>query len=157
MRRQRCSISLPWEGRGRCLDEHKDTVTSLHNIGYLLQHMRDYVGALDYYQQALRVQEKVLGKTYPETLTTIMNMAIVYRDVAKDFAKAEEMYMIALNGREKSLWKDHEDTKMCARNLAFLLARDLKDKEKTRAIIAHHPRLAQGDGYTVSKVRPFIA
>eukprot|EP00518_Triparma_eleuthera_P005693 CAMPEP_0182458382 /NCGR_PEP_ID=MMETSP1319-20130603/3738_1 /TAXON_ID=172717 /ORGANISM="Bolidomonas pacifica, Strain RCC208" /LENGTH=36 /DNA_ID= /DNA_START= /DNA_END= /DNA_ORIENTATION= len=36
--------------------------------------MKDYKGALDFYQQARRMQEKVFGRTHPETLRTIMNM-----------------------------------------------------------------------------------
>jgi tetratricopeptide (TPR) repeat protein len=51
--------------------EEEDTLMSLNNIGALLSDMKDYEGALDYYQQALRVQEKVLGKTHPDTLKQI--------------------------------------------------------------------------------------
>ena len=44
------------ERRRRVLgDEHKKTLGSLHNMGAVLQHIEDYEGALDYYQQALRV------------------------------------------------------------------------------------------------------
>ena len=89
-------------------------------MGAVLQHMEDYKGTLDYYQQALRASEKVLGKTHPDTLGTIMNMAKAYQVGLKDFTKAEEMYRLALDGFEKSLGKNHEDTKMCARNLAIL-------------------------------------
>ena len=35
--------------------------------------MEDYEGALNCYQQALRGNEKVFGKAYPDTLGTIMN------------------------------------------------------------------------------------
>ena len=49
------------EGRRRVLgEEHKDTLSSLNNMGVLLANMEDYEGALDYYQQALRGQKKVL-------------------------------------------------------------------------------------------------
>ena len=84
--------------------------------------MKDYEGALDYYQQALRGKEKVLGKTHPETLRTMEGMACAYSDGLKDFTKAEEMYWcFTLDGYEKSTGKDHEGTKRCARNLNILL------------------------------------
>ena len=57
--------------------EHKKTIMLPKNMGVVLQEMEDYEETLDYYQQALRVQEKVLGKTHPSTLITIMNMATV--------------------------------------------------------------------------------
>ena len=45
------------------------------NMGSILKNLGDNEGALDYYyQQALRMQEKVLGKTHPETLNTITNI-----------------------------------------------------------------------------------
>ena len=98
-------------------EEHKDTLASLDNFGALLREMGDCEGALDFYQQALRVQEKGLGKTHPDTVRTIMNMSNMYRDVTKDFIKAEELYRLALDGYEKSLGKEHEDTERCAMGL----------------------------------------
>ena len=80
------------KGRRKLLgEEHKKTLDSLNNIGIVLQHMKDYEGALDYYQQAHKVSEKVLGKTHTSTLDAIMNMAIVYEDGLGDRAKDEEM------------------------------------------------------------------
>eukprot|EP00518_Triparma_eleuthera_P016242 CAMPEP_0197558154 /NCGR_PEP_ID=MMETSP1320-20131121/18564_1 /TAXON_ID=91990 /ORGANISM="Bolidomonas sp., Strain RCC2347" /LENGTH=62 /DNA_ID=CAMNT_0043119435 /DNA_START=1 /DNA_END=186 /DNA_ORIENTATION=- len=62
--------------------------------------MEDYEGALDYFQQVSRGKEKVLGKTHPSTLNTIMNMATAYTVGLKDFVKAEVMYRQALDGYE---------------------------------------------------------
>ena len=50
-------------------EEHNDTLASLNNMGWLLQLMKDWKGALDYYQQALSAYERVLGKKNPDTLT----------------------------------------------------------------------------------------
>ena len=101
------------EGRRTVLgDEHKGTLTSLDNMKVIPDLMRDYKGELDCYQHALMVQEKVLGKTHPDTLRTIMNMAIVYEYGLKDFPKAEEMYRRTLDRYEKSPGKEHEKTKM---------------------------------------------
>ena len=71
-------------------------------MGVLLDEVfKDYEGALDYYHQALRASEKVLGKTDPHTLDTIMNMAVAYKDGLQDFPNVEEMYRRALDGYEK--------------------------------------------------------
>ena len=103
-------------------EEHKDTLTSLNNMGVLLEEgLKDYEGALDYYyKRVLMGKEKVLGKTHPDTLTTIINMANLYLNGTKELTKAEEMYRLALDGREKSLGRDHEDTKNCVRTLAVI-------------------------------------
>ena len=78
------------------------------------------------------MKEKVLGKTHPDTVDTIMNMAIVYKAGLKDFAKAEEMYRVALDGYEKSLGKAHEDTKHYARNLNILLEDAGRHEDKAK-------------------------
>ena len=57
------------EGKRRVLgEEHKKILDSLNNQGIVLDELKDYEGALAYYQQALKVQDKVRGKTHPDTL-----------------------------------------------------------------------------------------
>ena len=130
------------EGRRRVLgEEHMKTLTSMNNLGALPHDMGDFTSSLDYKVQALRVQEKVLGKTHPDTLMTIMNMAVTYEDGLKDFTKAERMFRQALDGYERSLGKGHGYTKLCAKNLVILLAGKLKDKEKTREHVKEYPHL----------------
>ena len=128
------------EGYRRVLgDKHKHTLMSLNNMGNVLCNMKDYEGALGYYQQALRGKEKVLGKTHPDTLMTIMNMAATYEVGLKDFTKAEEMYRLALDGLEKTLGKQHENTKTCAMNLNILLSRIGRLDEKA-ALEKEYPK-----------------
>ena len=100
-------------------EEHKSTLDSLSNMGTVLDLMKDYAGALDYFEQALRGSERVLGKTHPDTLMTLECMADLNKDV-RDFTKAEELYRLALDCNEKLLGKHHEYTKKCARNLSNL-------------------------------------
>ena len=90
---------------------------------------------------ALRVKEQVLGKTHPDTLDTIYNMANTYCDGMKDFTKAEEMFRQALDGRERSLGKEHESTKRCAANLAILYFQGAPSKEKLRKVVNDYPHL----------------
>ena len=72
--------------------------------------------ALEYYERALKGSERITETNHPSTLGTVMNIAIVYREL-KDYGKAEELYQRALEGKEAQLGKDHESTIRCARNL----------------------------------------
>ena len=55
--------------------EDKKTLGSLNNMGIVLHHMEDYEGELAYFQQALRGEEKIFGKTHPDTLMTMMSIS----------------------------------------------------------------------------------
>ena len=122
-------------------EEHKKTLDSMDNMGVLLHNMEDYEGSLDYKGQARRVREKVLGKTHPSTLMTIMNMASTYDVGLKDFSKAEEMFKLALDGYEKALGKENEDTKRCAKGLAIFYITGAPSKEKLRKVVTDYPHL----------------
>ena len=117
--------------------------------------MKDYEGALGYYQQALRVKEKVLGKTHPGTLMTIMNMAVTYGDGLGDRVKEEEMHRQALDGYKRSLGKEHEHTKKCAMNLARLHVVLQPDKRKAGEVAQEFPFLLT-DPMTGTHVRSFL-
>ena len=68
-------------------------------------------------------------------------MARTYGNGLGDRVKEEKMKRLLLDGYEKSLGKQHRDTKHCARSLAVLLAQELRDKEKTRALVKEYPHL----------------
>ena len=140
------------EGRRRVLgEEHKNTLATLNNLELVFQHMEDNERAPDYYQQALRVQEKAMGKTHPGTLPTIMNMACTYHGGLKHYAVAEEMYRLALDGREKSLRKDHEDIKLCAEGLAQPLA-CMKSKYGTKQFVPRYLHLLDAHKWDHSRL-----
>ena len=82
-----------------------------------------------------------MGKTHPETLRTILYLGATHTNGLKDFAKAEELFRLALDCRERTLGKGHESTIDCVKNLVLLVARELKDKEKTTALVARYPEL----------------
>ena len=102
--------------------------------------MGGYEKALEYYERALKGREKTLGKTHPDTLSTVMNIANVYNDGMKDCEKAEELYRRALEGYEAQLGKDHEHTKDCAENLARCLEQ-AGEKERLRKVLDKYPHL----------------
>ena len=95
---------------------------------------------MEYYERALKGKEKMLGKTHPETLSTVGNIAIVYKNGLKDYDKAEELLQRVLEGYEAQLGKDHENTKMCAMNLAACFV-GAGEKLKLRKIIDEYPHI----------------
>ena len=135
-------------------EEHKDTLMLLNITGVLLLNTKDYEGALDYFQEELRVLEKVVGKNYPDTLLTIMNIAAVFMDGLRDLTKEEEMSRLALDGYKKSLGKDHEGTKKCAENMAQLLGFELEVKENTQQLLHIYPHLLDAQEWTPEWYHP---
>ena len=130
------------EGRRRVLrEEHKNTFAPLGNLGIVLKNVEDYEVSMDYYQQALRVQEMVLSKKHPETQGTITNMVVVFIDRLKDFTKGGDMFRRALDCREKPLGKDHESTKLRAENLALFLGVKVGSKDRTQQLVLSYPRI----------------
>ncbi len=43
--------------------------------------MGEYEKALEWYDRALKIREKVLGKEHPDTAITYHNIALVYSDL----------------------------------------------------------------------------
>jgi len=76
----------------------------------------------EWYQKALAIDEKVLGKDHPDTATTYDNTAGVYDDQG-DNAKALEWYQKALDIREKKLGPDHPYTKQTKESIKLCLAK----------------------------------
>ena len=111
-----------------------------NNLGVVYHNLKDYEKALEYYERALKGNEKMLGKMHPETLMTVMNIANVYNDGLKDYGKAEELYQRVLEGNEAQLGKDHERTKRCAMNLAGCFAK-AGEKLKLRKIVEEYPHI----------------
>ena len=97
-------------------EDHKDTLMTVHNLGNVYQNSKDYEKSLECYERALKGSEKTLGKTHPDTLGIVMNIALVYDAGLKDYEKAKELLQRALKGYESQLGKDHENTMRCAEN-----------------------------------------
>ncbi|KAG4420607.1 hypothetical protein IFR04_006314 [Cadophora malorum] len=70
-------------------------------------------------QQILRIREEVLGKTHPDTLTTMSNLAVVFDKQGK-YADAEAMNRQTLEISEEVLGKTHPDTLTTMSNLALV-------------------------------------
>jgi CHAT domain-containing protein len=71
--------------------------------------MGDYGEALEYYQKALAIREKVLGAQHPSKATSYSSIGLVYHSMG-DYPKALEYYQKALAISEKVLGLQHPDT-----------------------------------------------
>lgn len=76
----------------------------------------NYDRALEYYQKALDIRERVLGKNHPDTAGTYNNIATAHHDKGDD-DRALEYYVKALAIFERVLGPDHPDTAQVYHNL----------------------------------------
>ena len=90
-----------------------------NNMAVVYQAQGDYEKALEYYEKAQAIKEKVLGKDHPSTAGTYNNMAGVYEDKG-DYEKALEYYEKAQAIREKVLGKEHPSTATTYNNMAVV-------------------------------------
>jgi len=97
-----------------------DRTEKLSNLYFFLGkgfgEFADYVKALEYYQKALSIFEKVLGKEHPSTATTYNNIAGVYYKQG-DYVKVLEYYQKALSIAEKVLGNKHPSTATTYNNI----------------------------------------
>ena len=91
----------------------------------------------------MKGHEKTLGRTHPETLKFVFNIALAYKSL-EDYGKAEELYQRALEGFEAQLGKDHQSTKSCAMGLAICLGKAGK-KQRLRKILDVYRYLLAGE------------
>ena len=88
-----------------------------NNLANLYNNQGNYNEALKYYNLALEIKEKILGKDHPSTATTYNNMARVYK-AQGNYDEALKYYNMALEIREKNLGKDHPSTATTYDNIA---------------------------------------
>ncbi len=89
--------------------------------------MGEYGKALEWFERALKISEKVLGKEHPSTATTYNNIALVYSDLG-EYEKALEWFERALKISEKVFGKQHPHTIKIANNMQFVLNKLTKNE-----------------------------
>ncbi|KAM6510860.1 hypothetical protein FSOLCH5_011305 [Fusarium solani] len=108
--------------------EHPDTLTSVGNLGLVLQYQGKYEEAEQMNRRALEASEKVLGREHPDTLKSLNNLGSVLGSQGK-YEEAESMNRRALEAREKVLGREHPHTLISVSNLASLLQSQGKYEE----------------------------
>jgi Tetratricopeptide repeat len=63
--------------------------------------------------------KEVLGAEYPDTLTSIANLAVTYWNQGR-WKEAEEMFIKVMETRKRVLGEEHPDTLTSMANLAFI-------------------------------------
>ena len=94
-----------------------ETASLYNSFGQTLYKQGNYPEALVWYNKALTISEKVLGKEHPSTATTYNNIAVVYDNMGK-YPLALEWYEKDLKISEKVLGKEHPDTATTYNNIA---------------------------------------
>ena len=99
-------------------DELTEKVANLYYfLGCGFDESADYSQSLEYYNKALTIREKVLGKEHPDTARIYNNIAVVY-DHKGDYDRALEFYGKALTICEKVSGKEHPNTASTYNNMA---------------------------------------
>ncbi len=92
----------------------------LFQAGYYLVDRGKYEQAEPLYQRALTTYERVLGPEHPDTLRSVNNLAVLYRNQGK-YEQAEPLLQRALTTRERVLGPEHPDTVRTRENYTDLL------------------------------------
>ncbi|MBM4051615.1 MAG: serine/threonine protein kinase [Planctomycetes bacterium] len=106
--------------RRRLGEEHPNTLSSINNMGRLLQAQGKLAEAEPYYREALEKRRRTLGEEHPSTLTSIGNMGFLLQAQGK-LAEAEPYCREALEKRRRTLGEEHPDTLTSISSMGFLL------------------------------------
>ena len=87
--------------------------------GYYFYQRGQYRETEPLWNSALAMCERVLGPEHPETLSTVNNLAELYRNQGK-YELAGPLYQRALEARERVLGSEHPDTLSTVNSLAIL-------------------------------------
>jgi hypothetical protein len=69
------------------------------------------------HRRALEAKERVIGAEHPDTLTSMANLALTYRDQGR-WKEAEELDVQVMETRKRVLGAEHPDTLTSMANLA---------------------------------------
>jgi non-specific serine/threonine protein kinase/serine/threonine-protein kinase len=108
--------------------DHPDTLTSIHNLGLLLQDQGKLEEAESHLREALEGQRRVLGDDHPHTLVSISDMGRLLQDQG-NLAEAESYLREALEGQRRVLGNDHPHTLVSISDMGLLLQRQGKLEE----------------------------
>jgi non-specific serine/threonine protein kinase/serine/threonine-protein kinase len=109
-------------------EEHPDTLTTIANMGFLLQAQGKLAEAEPYWREALEKSRRVLGEEHPNTLIFMNNMGFLLQAQGK-LDQAEPYYREALEKRRRVLGEEHPNTLGVTGNLGRVLQQQGKHQE----------------------------
>ncbi|KAA3606064.1 MAG: serine/threonine protein kinase [Planctomycetota bacterium] len=118
-----------WESRRRYLGEdHPKTLSSLHEIGAILETQGQPEVARERYRQALQLAERRFRTDHPLRMRLRGELARVSKDLG-DVEEADQLYTDLLVDQKRSLGLRHRETLKTQRNLGFLKLRLEQDEQ----------------------------
>ena len=118
--------------------ESGEAAVSYNNIGLVYDSQGNYAQALEHYNKALAIYQKVHGENHPLTATSYNNIGVVYGKQG-EYAKALEYCEKALAIRLKVYGENHPDTATSYNNIGFIYD---AQGNYTKALEYHHKALA---------------
>ena len=91
--------------------------------------------------ESLEGRRRVLGEEHPDTLSSIHNLAVLFKDQAR-YAEAEPLLREALEGRRRVLREEHPNTQASKEALDAVLA----EREAARSASAGESEERGADG-----------
>ncbi|KAF2686316.1 hypothetical protein K458DRAFT_430168 [Lentithecium fluviatile CBS 122367] len=117
------------EAREKALGpEHIGTLTSVSQLGSVLERQGKYEEAEAMHRRALKGYEKALGAEHPDTLTSMANLASTFWS-QRQWHEAEDLDVRVMETRKRVLGDEHPDTLTAMNNLAFTLKSQSRNDE----------------------------
>jgi len=100
--------------------EHPKTLTSVSDLGQVLQRQCKYSESEAMAQRALAGREAMLGTEHLDTLMSVCCLAYLFHN-QKEYSKASIYYERARHGFQKVLGPKNSTTRSCAKNYSIML------------------------------------
>ncbi|MGO9778594.1 MAG: FxSxx-COOH system tetratricopeptide repeat protein [Streptosporangiaceae bacterium] len=113
-------------------DSNPDTLSTRHQIAYMLRLRGEYAEAEAEFRAVLGARTGVLGADHPDTLITRHEIATIMAAVG-EFARAETEFRAVLEARAEVLGPGHQDTLTTRHEVARMLA-EQEDRAGAQAV-----------------------
>ncbi|CAF1434047.1 unnamed protein product [Adineta steineri] len=123
-----------------------------NQLGYVYSTLGDYGNAISYYEQGLKIQQKILPSDHPNLATTYNNIGSVHDNMA-EYSNALSFHKKALEIQQKTLSSNHPDLAISYNNIGLVYlnigeySKALSFYEKAleieqKSLLSNHPSLA---------------
>ena len=127
---ERCLMLLERPSMVDAPDRILGMVSSLTNMGEMLRNMGDSRGAIDKYEHALEIGEKVLGEEHEFIMVCINNLGLSLREIG-ELQRAKEIHERSVEIGERVFGKEHQNVAIWLNNLGADLL-DMGDLEAAK-------------------------
>ena len=114
----------------KTVSDHLEEAGIIHNMGILHKHLGEHQKAKEYYERALSIQLKKLGRDHVDVACTYHNMGSLHHDLG-EHQQAKEYYEGALSIQLNKLGLDHVDVASTYHNMGNL-HNDLGDHQQAK-------------------------